>query len=100
MRMGNPNYKPLGDRVIIEPETSEQTTKSGIFIPDTAKEKPHSGRVISIGAGRVTDDGKTVPMNVKEGDIVIYAKYGGTEIKVDGKEFLIVRENDILAIKK
>lgn len=98
--MSKPNYQPLGDRVIIEPESSEQTTKSGIVIPDTAKEKPQSGKVISVGTGRVTEDGKVVPVNVKEGDVVIYAKYGGTEIKVDGKEFLIIRENDILAIKK
>jgi chaperonin GroES len=91
--------KPLGDRVIIEPESAETTTKSGIVLPDAAQEKPQSGRVLSVGAGRVTDEGKTIPLNVKEGDIVIYAKYGGTEIKLEGKDYLIVRENDILAIK-
>jgi len=93
------NLQPLGDRVIIEPETAEQTTKSGIVLPDTAQEKPQSGRVIAVGAGRTSDEGKTIPMTVKEGDVVIYAKYGGTEIKVEGSEFLIIKENDILAIK-
>lgn len=91
--------KPLGDRVIIVPESAEQVTQSGIVLPDTAQEKPQSGKVLYVGPGRVTDDGKTIPLNVKEGDTVIYAKYGGTEIKLEGKEYLIVRESDILAIK-
>jgi len=91
--------KPLGDRVIIEPESAEQTTQSGIVLPDTAQERPQSGKVLSVGEGRVTDEGKTIPLKVKEGDTVIYAKYGGTEIKLEGKEFLIVKESDILAIK-
>lgn len=91
--------KPLGDRVIIEPESAETTTKSGIVLPDAAQEKPQSGRVLSVGTGRITDEGKTIPLNVKEGDVVIYAKYGGTEIKLEGKDYLIVRESDILAIK-
>ena len=98
--MSSPSYKPLGDRVIVRPETAEQTTKSGIVLPDTAQEKPQTGKVVSVGPGRVTDDGKTVPMTLKEGDIVIYAKYGGTELKLDGTEYLIVRETDILAVKK
>ena len=93
-------YKPLADRVIVQPESAEQTTKSGIVLPDTAQEKPQSGRVIAVGSGRVSDEGNTVPMTVKEGDVVIYAKYGGTEIKVEGEEFLIIKENDILAIKQ
>lgn len=97
--MANLNYKPLGDRVIVEPEAGEQTTKSGIVIPDTAREKPQTGKVVAVGSGRVTDEGKTLPVHVKEGDIVIFAKYGGTEIKADGKDFLIIRENDILAVK-
>jgi len=97
--MASLNYKPLGDRVIVEPEAGEQTTKSGIVIPDTAREKPQTGKVVAVGSGRVTDEGKTLPVHVKEGDIVIFAKYGGTEIKADGKDFLIIRENDILAVK-
>ena len=95
--MSQQKYKPLSDRVIVEPQAAEQTTKSGIVLPDTAQEKPQSGKVISVGPGRITDEGKLVEMNVKEGDIVIYAKYGGTEIKVEGTEYLIVRESDILA---
>ena len=98
--MSQPNYKPLGDRVIVEPESAEQTTKSGIVIPDSAQEKPQSGKVLKVGTGRTTDEGKTIPLNVKEGDIVIYAKYGGTELKVDGSDYLIIRESDILAIKE
>lgn len=98
--MGKINYAPLGDRVIVEPQSAEQTTKSGIVLPDTAQEKPQSGVVIAVGPGRVSDEGKSVPMNVKEGDVVIYAKYGGTELKVDGTGYLIVRENDILAVKR
>ena len=91
-------YKPLGDRVIVQPETAETTTKSGIVIPDSAQEKPQTAKVIKVGAGRVTDDGKTIPMSVKEGDVVIFAKYGGTEIKLEGTEYLIVKESDILAV--
>ena len=93
------NFKPLGDRVIVQPEQAEQTTKSGIVLPDTAQEKPQTGIVVSVGPGRVTEEGKTLPVNVKEKDVVIYAKYGGTEIKVDGNEYLIVSEKDILAVK-
>ena len=98
--MSNPKYKPLGDRVIVEPESAEEKTKSGIYIPDSAQEKPQAGKIIRVGTGRITDDGNTIPMNVKEGDIVIYAKYGGTELKVEGDEFLIIKESDILAIKE
>eukprot|EP01047_Picozoa_sp_COSAG01_P000477 COSAG01_NODE_9_length_43729_cov_66.133463_14_plen_99_part_00 len=95
--MSKLKYKPLGDRVIVEPEAAEQKTKSGIVLPDTAQEKPQRGKVLAIGTGRVTEEGKTVPMNVNEGDIVIYAKYGGTELKCEGTEYLIVKESDILA---
>jgi chaperonin GroES len=97
--MATVTYQPLEDRLIIEPQTNEQTTKSGIFIPDTAKEKPQTGTVIKVGPGRVSNEGKQIPMNVKEGDIVIYSKYAGTEIKVDGTEYLIVKESDVLARK-
>ncbi len=93
------SYKPLGDRVLIKPEAAEQTTKSGIVLPDRAQEKPHTGVVIAVGSGRITDEGKTIPVQVKEGETVLYAKYGGTEIKIDGADYLIVRESDILAIK-
>lgn len=95
--MAKLKYQPLGDRVIVEPEAAEQTTKSGIVLPDTAQEKPQRGKVLAVGTGRVTDDGKKLPMNVQEGDIVIYAKYGGTELKHEGIEYLIVKESDILA---
>ena len=94
------NYKPLSDRVIIEPQEAEQKTRSGIVLPDSAQEKPQIGKIINIGPGKVSDEGKLIPMTVKPGDMVIYPKYGGTEIKVDNKEYLIVRENDILAIKE
>ena len=92
-------YKPLGDRVIVEPQSAEQTTKSGIVLPDTAQEKPQQGTIISVGPGRVTEEGKTLELTVKEGDVVLYAKYGGTELKIDGQEFLILSEKDILAKK-
>ena len=91
--------KPLGDRVVVEQETAEQTTKSGIVLPDTAQEKPQAGKVVAVGPGRVTDEGKRIEMDVKANDIVIYAKYGGTEIKLDGKEYLILSERDILAVQ-
>ncbi|MFA5878787.1 MAG: co-chaperone GroES [Candidatus Margulisiibacteriota bacterium] len=91
-------YRPLGDRAIVEPEVAEQKTKSGIVLPDTAQEKPQKGKVVKVGPGKVSDDGKLMPMNIKEGDNVIFSKYGGTELKVDGKEYLIVRESDVLAV--
>lgn len=98
--MSKLKYQPLGDRVIVEPQSPEQVTKSGIVLPDTAKEKPQNGTVVVAGPGKVTEDGKTIAMTVKEGDVVIYAKYGGTELKVEGKDYLIIRESDILAIQK
>ena len=91
--------KPLGDRVIIDPLLDEaEKSAGGIYIPDTAKEKPQKGKVVAAGPGRTTDEGKVLPMPVKAGDTVIYSKYAGTEYKQDGKEFLIVREADVLAI--
>lgn len=91
--------QPLGDRVVVKPMPKEEVTKGGIFIPDTAKEKPQEGKVLAVGPGRLTDDGKRITMDVKVGDVVIYAKYGGTEIKEDGEELIILRETDILAKK-
>jgi len=90
--------RPLGDRVVIQPTPREEMTKSGIVLPDTAKEKPQEGKVIAAGPGRLTDEGKREPMDVKEGDVVLYAKYAGTEFKVEGEELLIVSQKDILAI--
>ncbi len=94
------NYAPLGDRVIVEPQSAEQVTKFGVYIPDTAQEKPQTGVVISVGPGRIADDGKPIPMTLQKGDVVLFAKYGGTEIKIDGQSYLIVRENDVLAVQK
>ena len=91
--------QPLADRVLVKPIEKEEKTKSGIYLPDTAKEKPQEGEVVAIGPGKVTDDGKKIPMDLKVGDRVIYAKYGGTEIKVDDEELIILRESDILAKK-
>jgi chaperonin GroES len=91
--------EPLADRVIIKPVKEEEVSRSGIVLPDTAKEKPHEGEVVAIGPGRLSEDGKRVAMDVKVGDRVIYAKYGGTEIKVEGEELVILREGDILVKK-
>jgi len=90
--------KPLEDRVLVQPLEAEQVTASGLVIPDTAKEKPQEGKVVATGPGRVDDNGKRVPMDVKEGDIVIFSKYGGTEVKYDGNEFLLLNARDILAV--
>ncbi len=91
--------KPLGDRVVVRPlEKDEVTSKGGIIIPDTAKEKPQEGEVVAVGPGRVADDGKRIAMEVKEGNRVLYAKYAGTEIKLDDEEYLVLRESDILGI--
>ena len=90
--------KPLGDRLILRAIEEEETTASGIVLPDTAKEKPQKGKVLAVGDGRVNEDtGKRTPMDVAEGDEVLYSKYGGTEIKVDGEELLVLRESDVLA---
>ena len=91
--------QPLGDRVLVKPIEKEEKTKSGIYLPDTAKEKPQEGEVIAVGPGKYDDTGKRIPMDLKVGDKVIYAKYGGTEIKVDDEELMILRESDILAKK-
>ncbi|MCL5264168.1 MAG: co-chaperone GroES [Chloroflexi bacterium] len=90
--------KPLGDRVLVKPSAKEEVTKSGIVLPETAKEKPQEGKVVAVGPGRLDETGKRVPVDVKEGDTVIYAKYAGTEIKLDAEEYLILGEKDILAI--
>ncbi len=93
------DLEPLGDRVIVEPGESEERTESGIVIPDTAKEKPQEGKVVAVGPGRY-EEGKLIPLDVKPGDVVIFSKYGGTEVKVGGKEYLILSERDILAKRK
>jgi chaperonin GroES len=90
--------RPLGDRVVVQPSAREEMTKSGIVIPDTAKEKPQEGTVIAAGPGRILDDGKRESMDVRKGDKVLYAKYAGTEFKIDGEDLLIVSQKDILAI--
>lgn len=90
-------FTPLGERLIVRPLEEEQTTSSGIILPDTAKEKPQEGEVVAVGPGRVTDDGARVPMEVQTGDVIIYSKYAGTEYKDDGEEYLILRESDVLA---
>ena len=91
--------KPLADRIVVRPIEREEVTKGGIVLPDTAKEKPQEGEIIAVGPGRLSEGGKRIPMDVKVGDIVIYAKYGGTEIKVGDEELMILRESDILAKK-
>ncbi len=90
-------FTPLGDRVLVKPAEREEQTKSGIFLPDTAPAKPQEGTIVEVGPGRVTDDGKRVPMDRTKGDLVLYAKYGGTEIKEEGDEYLLLTERDILA---
>jgi chaperonin GroES len=89
--------KPLGDRLIVQAVEEEETTASGIVLPDTAKEKPQRGKVLAVGDGKVEEDGKRIPLDVSEGDEVLYSKYGGTEIKVDGEDLLVLRESDVLA---
>ena len=90
--------KPLADRVIIKPAAAEERTKGGIILPDTAKEKPIEGKVIAAGTGRLNKDGKKMPMEVKTGDRVLFAKYAGTEVKMDGEEYLMMKEEDVLAV--
>lgn len=92
------NLRPLGDRVIVEPIEQEEVTATGLYIPETAKEKPQQGSVLAVGAGRTDDNGKRIAMDVKAGDKVLFAKYAGTEVKIDGKKLLILKETDILAI--
>ena len=96
--MGKVNVRPLGDRVLVQALEEAEVKKGGIIIPDTAKEKPQEGKVVALGTGKRDEDGKTVPFTVKAGDKVLISKYGGTEIKVDGESYLIMREDDILGI--
>ena len=92
--------KPLGDRIIITPTAAEEVTKGGIVLPDTAKEKPREGEVIAVGPGKIQDNGIKVPMDVKVGDKVMYSRYGGTEVKVGANEYVILRQEDVLAISE
>lgn len=93
------NLKPLGDRVIVKPADAEEKTQSGLFIPDTAKEKPQRGEVVAVGDGKLKDDGTRVPIDVKVGDVVIFSKYGGSEVKIDNVEYKILdAERDIIAV--
>ncbi len=91
---------PLADRVVVKAIEQEEKTKGGIVLPDTAKEKPQEGEVLAVGSGRLLDNGERVPLEVKVGDRVVFSKYGGTEIKLDGEEYIILRESDILAVTK
>jgi len=92
------NIQPLGDRVLVQPIDEKEVKKGGIIIPDTAKEKPQEAKVIALGTGKHDDEGKIVPFTVKKGDVVLISKYGGTEVKLDGESYLIMREDDILGI--
>ncbi len=96
--MAGVNIKPLEDKILIQAVEAETTTASGLVIPDSAKEKPQEGKVIAVGEGRVTDQGNRIPVDVKEGDTVIYSKYGGTEVRYGGQEYLILSARDILAV--
>jgi chaperonin GroES len=98
MAMTKTNIRPLEDRILVRPEEGEETTASGIVIPDTAKEKPQEGTVLAVGPGKRSDSGELIPVDVKEGDRVVYSKYGGTEIKVEGEDLLILSARDVLAI--
>ncbi|MFC1865665.1 co-chaperone GroES [Chloroflexota bacterium] len=91
--------QPLADRIVVKPIEREEVTRGGIVLPDTIKERPQEGRILAAGPGRLTDDGKRIPMEVKVGDVVVYAKYGGTEIKVDDEELMILNESNVLAKK-
>ena len=90
--------RPLGDRVVVKPAVAEEKTVGGLFLPDTAKEKPHQGEVVAVGSGKIKNDGERAPMELKVGDKVLYGKYAGTEVTYDGEEYLIMNENDIMAI--
>ena len=98
--MADFKVQPLADRVIVKPKEAEETTKGGIILPDTAKEKPIEGKIVAVGSGKVTEEGKVINLNVKVGDTVLYGKYSGTEISVEGDEYLIMRESDIYGIVK
>ena len=90
--------RPLQDRILVQRLAEEEKTKGGIIIPDTAKEKPAEGKVVSVGNGKLNDDGKRIPLEIKKGDTILFGKYSGTEVTVDGKEYLIMREDDILGV--
>jgi len=92
------NLQPLGDRLVVKPIERQEVTKGGILLPDTAKEKPQEGKVLAVGPGKLSDDGKRVAMDIKVGDTVLYARYGGTEYKLDDEEIMILRESDVLGI--
>jgi chaperonin GroES len=92
------NLKPLGDRLVVKPQEQQQTTASGLALPETAKEKPQQGEVIAVGPGRRDENGNRIPMDVSVGDTVLYAKYGGTEVKIDEDKLLVLKESDILAV--
>ena len=96
--MADFKIKPLADRVIVKPQPAEEKSKGGIILPDTVQEKPIEGTIIAVGPGRVTEDGKEVPMNVKSGDKILYGKYSGTEVSIEGEDYLIMRESDIYGI--
>jgi chaperonin GroES len=96
--MGKMKLRPLGDRIVVEPLEAEEKTKGGIILPDTAKEKPQEGKVVAVGKGKTDESGKLIPMEVKVGDKVLYGKYAGTEITIEGKEYMILREEDVLAV--
>ena len=96
--MAKPKIQPLGDRVLVEPVEEQEDQKGGIYIPDSAKEKPQSAKVIALGTGKTDDDGNKVPFEVKVGDVVLVSKYGGTEVKIDDKEYKILGSDDLLAI--
>lgn len=92
------SIRPLGDRVVVEPMKEEATTKGGIVLPDTAQEKPQKGRVVAVGSGRVLENGQRVALEVKEGDVVLFAKYGGTEVEIGSQEYVVLSERDLLAV--
>ncbi len=92
--------QPLGDRILVKPLAKEEVTRGGIVLPDTVKEKPQEGEVIAVGTGKRSDKGEVIPMDIKVGDVVLYAKYGGTEIKLEGEDYMILRESDVLAKRK
>ena len=96
--MAKPNIKPIGDRVLVQPVEERETKKGGIIIPDSAKEKPTEGKIVALGTGKLDEDGKKIPFEVKVGDTVLISKYGGTEVKFDDVNYLIMREDDILGI--
>ncbi len=91
-------FRPLHDRILVERVESEEVTKGGIILPDTAKEKPQQGKVIAVGNGKKTDDGKLIPLEIKVGDMILFGKYSGSEIKIEGNEYLIMKEDDVLGV--